>query len=53
MIIEEEWNIMYELTYGGAVRTRDMMLLYPNVCTTVGKKFVTVPEATIQNSMTI
>ena len=29
------------------------MLLYPNVLTTVGKKFVTEPEATVQKSSTI
>ena len=32
---------------------REIMLLYPKVFTTVGKKFVTEPEETIQSNMII
>lgn len=40
-------------TYGGAVNKRVTTSSYPSVLTTVGKKLVTVPLATIQNNMTI
>jgi len=35
------------------VSRRELMVLNPKVCTTVGKKFVTEPDATIQKSISI
>jgi len=37
-------------TYGGAVRSSVRMLSYPRVLTTVGKKFVTEAEETIESN---
>ena len=39
-------------TYGGAVSRSDSIFPYPSVATTVGKKFVTDPDATMQNNIT-
>lgn len=45
--------VMTARTYGGAVRRSDSTRPYLRVSTTVGKKFVTEAEETMQKSITI
>ena len=45
--------VMTAKAYGGTVKSREVTLENPRVLTTVGNRFVTVPDATKQKRRTI